>query len=86
MFAAHAIGAAVAAFLLLFTAGGWLLETWPLPTGFDGIGARHDAFTSKEYTCFWARLRSADLPLAADILGEMLQRPAFRQHCMIPVV
>jgi len=47
---------------------------------FDAVGARNNAFTSKEYTCFWARLRSADLPLAVDILSEMLQRPAFRQN------
>ncbi|MEA2000441.1 MAG: pitrilysin family protein, partial [Actinomycetota bacterium] len=47
---------------------------------FDAVGARNNAFTSKEYTCYWARLRSADLPLAVDILAEMLQRPAFRQE------
>jgi predicted Zn-dependent peptidase len=47
---------------------------------FDGIGARHNAFTSKEYTCFWTRTRDADLPLGIEILGEMLQRPAFRQE------
>ncbi len=46
---------------------------------FDGIGARHNAFTSKEYTCFWTRMRDEDLPLGIEILGEMLQRPAFRQ-------
>jgi predicted Zn-dependent peptidase len=46
---------------------------------FDAVGARHNAFTSKEYTCFWARARDADLPLAIDILAEMLQRPAFRE-------
>jgi predicted Zn-dependent peptidase len=45
----------------------------------DGVGARHNAFTSKEYTCYWARARDADLPLALNILSEMLQRPAFRQ-------
>ena len=46
---------------------------------FDAVGARHNAFTSKEYTCYWARCRDADLPLTIDILAEMLQRPAFRQ-------
>ena len=46
---------------------------------FDAVGARHNAFTSKEYTCFWVRSRDADLPLAVEILAEMLQRPAFRQ-------
>lgn len=45
---------------------------------FDAVGARHNAFTSKEYTCFWARLRDADLPMGVEILAEMLQRPAFR--------
>jgi predicted Zn-dependent peptidase len=45
----------------------------------DALGARHNAFTSKEYTCYWARTRDADLPLAIDILSEMIQRPAFRQ-------
>ncbi|MGI9666473.1 MAG: M16 family metallopeptidase [Acidimicrobiia bacterium] len=47
---------------------------------FDGIGARHNAFTSKEYTCFWTRLRDEDLSTGINILGEMLQRPAFRQE------
>ncbi len=47
---------------------------------FDAVGAHHNAFTSKEYTCFWARVRDADMQLAIDILSEMLQRPAFRQE------
>lgn len=58
-------------------------ETWParrISEAFDGIGARHNAFTSKEYTCYWTRLRDADLGLGVEILGEMLQRPAFRQE------
>ena len=48
--------------------------------GFDALGARHNAFTSKEYTVYWAKLRSADLHYAVDVMGEMLQRPAFRQE------
>ncbi len=46
---------------------------------FDAVGARNNAFTSKEYTAYWARLRDAHLPLAIEILSEMIQRPAFRQ-------
>ena len=46
---------------------------------FDGLGARHNAFTSKEYTCFWTRTRDEDLPVGVEILGEMLQLPSFRQ-------
>ncbi|MEZ5175953.1 MAG: pitrilysin family protein [Acidimicrobiia bacterium] len=56
-------------------------EQWSaraISEAFDGVGARHNAFTSKEYTCFWARLRDEDLPLGIEILAEMIQRPAFR--------
>ena len=58
-------------------------DTWSarqISESFDAIGARHNAFTSKEYTCYWARLRDADLDLGVEILGEMVQRPAFRQE------
>jgi len=46
----------------------------------DGIGARHNAFTSKELTCFWTRTRDADIPVGLEVLGEMLRRPSFRQE------
>ncbi len=45
---------------------------------FDAIGAESNAFTSKDHTCFWARLLDDDLPRGLEILSEMLQRPAFR--------
>ena len=45
---------------------------------FDAIGAESNAFTSKDYTCFWARLLDQDLPTGMEVLSEMLQRPAFR--------
>jgi predicted Zn-dependent peptidase len=57
-------------------------EKWSaraISEAFDGIGARHNAFTSKEYTCYWTRMRDEDLPLGIEILSEMIQRPAFRQ-------
>jgi predicted Zn-dependent peptidase len=44
----------------------------------DAIGAESNAFTSKETTCFWARLLDQDLPVGLDVLSEMIQRPAFR--------
>ena len=46
---------------------------------FDAVGGRSNAFTSKEETCYWARLRDSDLPLGIEILSEMVRRPAFRQ-------
>lgn len=45
---------------------------------FDAIGAQSNAFTSKEYTCFWARMLDTELATGMDLLAEMLQRPAFR--------
>jgi predicted Zn-dependent peptidase len=45
---------------------------------FDAVGAQSNAFTTRESTCFWARLRDADLPMGIELLSEMLQRPAFR--------
>ena len=47
---------------------------------FDGMGAESNAFTSKEQTCYWARLVDDDLPVGMRLLSEMLQRPAFRQN------
>lgn len=46
---------------------------------FDSIGAESNAFTSKDYTCFWARLLDQDLPTGLEVLAEMIQSPAFRQ-------
>jgi predicted Zn-dependent peptidase len=57
-------------------------DEWParrISETLDGIGARHNAFTSKEYTCFWTQMRDEDLPIGIEILAEMLQQPAFRQ-------
>lgn len=57
-------------------------EDWSaqrISEAFDAMGARNNAFTSKEYTCYWARARDADLTTTMEILAEMVQRPAFRQ-------
>jgi len=45
---------------------------------FDAMGAQSNAFTSKDYTCFWVRLLDDDLEEGFELLAEMLQRPAFR--------
>ena len=38
----------------------------------DAVGGEFNAFTAKEYTCFHARVLSDDLPLAVDVLGDMI--------------
>lgn len=45
---------------------------------FDAMGAESNAFTSKEYTCFWGRMVDDDLDTGLGLIAEMLQRPAFR--------
>lgn len=38
---------------------------------FDGIGGNVNAFTSKEYTCYYAKVLDQHLPIAVDILADM---------------
>jgi predicted Zn-dependent peptidase len=38
---------------------------------FDGIGGNVNAFTSKEYTCYYAKVLDLHLPIAVDILSDM---------------
>ncbi|WP_240770422.1 pitrilysin family protein [Nocardioides sp. GY 10127] len=38
----------------------------------DEVGGEFNAFTAKEMTCFHARVLDVDLPLAVDVLGDML--------------
>ena len=44
----------------------------------DAVGAESNAFTSKEATCYWARLLDQDMAVGLDVLSEIIQRPAFR--------
>ena len=37
----------------------------------DAVGGQLDAFTSKDHTCFYAKVIDEDLPLALDILSEL---------------
>lgn len=38
---------------------------------FDGIGGNVNAFTSKEYTCYYAKVLDQHLPLAVEALADM---------------
>ncbi|MDP2624149.1 MAG: pitrilysin family protein, partial [Actinomycetota bacterium] len=57
-----------------------LLGAREIAEAFDAVGARSNAFTSKEYTCYWAQLRDEDLSMGLGLLSEMIQRPAFRSE------
>jgi predicted Zn-dependent peptidase len=45
---------------------------------FDAVGGDVNAFTAKEYTCFYARVGDRDLPMALDHLSDMLQNSMIR--------
>src|SRR6266704_1154168 len=38
----------------------------------DAAGGEMNAFTAREYTCYYARVLDADLPLAVEILSDMV--------------
>ena len=40
---------------------------------FDAVGGDLNAFTAKEYTCYYARVLDRDLPMAVEHLADMLQ-------------
>ncbi len=43
----------------------------------DAVGGYLNAFTDKEYTCYYARTLSEHLPLAVDILSDMYMNSVF---------
>ncbi|KGJ76464.1 zinc protease [Cryobacterium roopkundense] len=39
---------------------------------FDEVGGEHNAMTAKEYTCYYAKVQDRDLPMAVEVLTDML--------------
>ena len=42
-----------------------------IAVSFDGVGGEHNAMTAKEYTCYYAKVRDQDLPMAVEVLADM---------------
>jgi predicted Zn-dependent peptidase len=42
-----------------------------IAVSFDAVGGEHNAMTSKEYTCYYAKVQDRDLPMAIDVLADM---------------
>src|SRR5690242_4966803 len=38
----------------------------------DEVGGEFNAYTAREYTCYHARVLDEDLPMALDVLGDMI--------------
>ncbi len=50
---------------------------------FDGMGAVLNAFTSKEYTCYYASVLDEHLDSAVEILADMLQNSQFATDAIL---
>jgi predicted Zn-dependent peptidase len=48
----------------------------------DSIGGQMDAFTAKEYASYYIKVLDEHLPLAVDILSDIVMRPAFSAEDM----
>ncbi|MCW4386752.1 insulinase family protein [Salinibacterium sp. SYSU T00001] len=43
-----------------------------IAVSFDEVGGEHNAATAKEYTCYYAKVRDTDVPMAVDVLADMV--------------
>jgi predicted Zn-dependent peptidase len=43
-----------------------------ISTALDEVGGEFNAYTAREYTCYHARVLDDDLPVALDVLGDMV--------------
>jgi predicted Zn-dependent peptidase len=48
----------------------------------DSIGGQMDAFTAKEYASYYIKVLDEHLPLAVDVLSDIVMRPAFSAEDM----
>ena len=46
----------------------------------DSIGGQMDAFTAKEYASYYIKVLDEHLPLAVDVLADIVRRPAFTEE------
>ena len=45
---------------------------------FDAVGGDFNAFTSKETTCFYSRVLDRDLPMAVELMSDMIQHSVLK--------
>ncbi|MGK9148598.1 insulinase family protein [Plantibacter flavus] len=43
-----------------------------IAVAFDAVGGEHNALTAKEHTCYYAKVRDRDLPMAVEVITDML--------------
>jgi len=45
---------------------------WDISAQIEAVGGETNAFTAKEYTCYYARVLDADLPMAIDVMCDLV--------------
>lgn len=48
----------------------------------DSVGGQLDAFTTREYTCFYTRTLDEHIPIALDVLSDMMYNPRLDEKDM----
>ncbi len=57
-------------------------SSYDIALSMESVGGHLNAFTSSEYTCYYARCLSAQLPKALNVLSDMVLHPAFPEDEM----
>lgn len=47
-------------------------SAFDIAVAFDEVGGEHNAVTTKEHTCYYAKVRDRDVPMAIDVLADMI--------------
>ncbi len=55
-----------------------------ISTAFDELGAEFNAFTSREYTCFYTRLIDERLAAGFEVLADMIVNASFTHETIVP--
>jgi predicted Zn-dependent peptidase len=51
-----------------------------IASALDEVGGELNAFTAKEYTCYYARVLDTDLPIAVDVVCDMVTSSVLTSH------
>ena len=53
-------------------------SAWEITAPVEAVGGEMNAFTTKEYTCFYARVLDTDIDLAVDVVTDLVLHGALR--------
>ncbi len=51
-------------------------SAWEISAAIESVGGDMNAFTTKEYTCYYARVLDRDMPLAVDVVCDLVSEGA----------